>query len=101
MRPKYSEISWDAGYFRFFFNALVAEAIKWAIEQRMRCVNLSPGTDVSKTRCGASAVTTQNAVLVSSERRGQLVFRPLTELNERSRQGNVLGSLVDRARRFG
>jgi len=79
----------------------VAEAIKWAIEQRFRFVNLSPGTDVSKTRWGASAITTHNGVLVSPERRGQLVFRVLTELNERSRQGKVLGSLVARARRLG
>ena len=79
----------------------VAEAIKWAIEQRFRAVNLSPGTDVSKTRWGASAVTTHNGILVSSERRGQLVFRILNELNERSRQGKVLAPLVDRARRLG
>jgi CelD/BcsL family acetyltransferase involved in cellulose biosynthesis len=79
----------------------VAEAIKWAIEQRFRAVNLSPGTDVSKTRWGASAVATHNGVLVSPERRGQLVFRALTELNERSRQGKVLGSLIARARRLG
>ena len=79
----------------------VAETIKWAIERGFRAVNLSPGTDVSKTRWGASAITTHNGVLVSPERRGQLVFRVLTELNERSQQGKVLGSLVDRARRLG
>jgi hypothetical protein len=79
----------------------VAEAIKWAIEQRFRLVNLSPGTDVSKTRWGAEAITTYNGVLVSPERRGQLVFRLLTELNERSLQGKTLGSLVNRARRLG
>jgi CelD/BcsL family acetyltransferase involved in cellulose biosynthesis len=79
----------------------VAEAIKWAIEQRFRAVNLSPGTDVSKTRWGAEAVATHNGVLVSPQRRGQLMFRVMTELNERSRQGKVLGSLVGRARRHG
>ncbi|MEI9942318.1 MAG: GNAT family N-acetyltransferase [Pseudomonadota bacterium] len=80
----------------------VAEAIKWAIERRFRAVNLSPGTDVSKTRWGASAVTTHNGVLVSSERRGQVVFRLLTELNERSgQQGKALRTLLDRARRLG
>jgi hypothetical protein len=67
----------------------------------MRSVNLSPGTDVSKTRWGASAIETHNGILVSPERRGQFVFRVLTELNERSRQGKVLGSLIGRARRLG
>ncbi|MEI9948145.1 MAG: GNAT family N-acetyltransferase [Pseudomonadota bacterium] len=79
----------------------VAEAIKWAIERRFRLVNLSPGTDVSKTRWGASVVTTHSGILVSPERRSQLAFRLLTELNERSRQGKVLGALLNRARRIG
>jgi len=79
----------------------VAETLKWAIEQGMRRVNLSPGTDVSKTRWGAESIVTHNGVLVSPQRRGQLVFHVLTELNERSRQGKVLGSLVARARRLG
>ena len=79
----------------------VAETLKWAIAQGIRSVNLSPGTDVSKTRWGASPIVMNNGILVSPERRGQLVFRVLTELNERSRQAKVLGSLVDRARRLG
>jgi len=79
----------------------VAETLKWAIEQGIRRVNLSPGTDVSKTRWGADPIATHNGVLVSPQRRGQLVFHVLSELNERSRQGKVLGSLVARARRLG
>jgi len=79
----------------------VAETLKWAVEQRIKSVNLSPGTDISKTRWGASAITTHNGVWVSSSRRGQWVFRALTELNERSRQGKVLSSLIARARRLG
>jgi len=79
----------------------VAETLKWAIEQRIRYVNLSPGTDISKTRWGAAPIATHNGVLVSPGRRGQWVFRVLTELNERSRQGKILGSLVARARRLG
>lgn len=79
----------------------VAETLKWAIEQRFSQVNLSPGTDISKTRWGSIAVATHNGVLVSASRRGQLVFRVLTELNERSRNGKVWGSLIARARRLG
>lgn len=79
----------------------VAETIKWAIAAGFARVNLSPGTDVSKTRWGAAEVVMHNGVLVSSERRGQLVFRVLSELNERSRKGKLLGALVARARRRG
>ena len=79
----------------------VAETLKWAIEQGIRSVNLSPGTDVSKTRWGASAIALHNGVLVSSQRRSRLVFRVVTELNERSKKGMILGSLVARARRLG
>ncbi|HEY0465626.1 MAG TPA: GNAT family N-acetyltransferase [Polyangiaceae bacterium] len=79
----------------------VAEAIKWAIERRFRFVNLSPGTDVSKTRWGASIVATHSGILLSPERRGQLLFRIFNELSERSRRGKILGSLIDRARRLG
>jgi len=79
----------------------VAETFKWAIENGIQRVNLSPGTDVSKTRWGATPIVMHNGVLVSPDRRGQLVFRALTELNERSRQANILGSLLARARRLG
>ncbi len=79
----------------------VAETFKWAIERGIRSVNLSPGTDVSKTRWGATPIAMHNGVLVSPERRGQLVFRVLSELNERSRQAKDLGSLAARARRLG
>ena len=79
----------------------VAETLKWAIEQGLRKVNLSPGTDISKTRWGAAAIATHHGVLVSPGRRGQWMFRVLTELNERSRQGKIWTSLVARARRLG
>ena len=79
----------------------VAEAIKWAIENQMKLVNLSPGTDVSKTRWGATAITTNSGVLLSSTRRGKLAFGMLTELSQRSRPGTLLGKVVERARRHG
>ena len=79
----------------------VAESIKWAIDNRFRLVNLSPGTDISKTRWGATPITTVNGVLLSPTRRGKWVFRVAAELNERSRSGTLLGKVVDRARRLG
>ena len=79
----------------------VAEALKWAIEHEFKLVNLSPGTDVSKTRWSATGITTGNGVLLSPTRRGRLVFGMLTELNERSRPGTMLGKFLDHARRHG
>jgi len=77
----------------------VAEAIKWAIHNRLRMVNLSPGTDVSKTRWGAEQAVTCDGVLVSPTTRARWVFGALTELNLRSRPGTPLGRVVDRIRR--
>jgi len=79
----------------------VAETIKWAIERRFRTVNLSPGTDVSKTRWGAVPITTGNGVLVSPTPRARLVFRMLSEVNQRSRPGTLLGKVLNGARRVG
>ena len=51
----------------------VAESIKWAIERKMRVVNLSTGTDVSKTRWGPTSYTSCYGVLSSPSLRGPLV----------------------------
>ena len=79
----------------------VAETIKWAIERQVRLVNLSPGTDVSKTRWGASTVTTESGVLISPTRRGRAVFGVVGGLNRHSRPGTLLGKMFARARRKG
>ena len=51
----------------------VAEAIRWAIDARLRFVNLSPGRDVSKTRWGPCELTFHAAYLRSHSLRGALV----------------------------
>jgi CelD/BcsL family acetyltransferase involved in cellulose biosynthesis len=79
----------------------VAEAVKWAIERKVRLLNLSPGTDVSKTRWGAQPVTTCGGVLLSQRRRGRLAFEMLQELTRRSQPGTLLGTVVSLARRRG
>lgn len=79
----------------------VAESLKWAIDNRFKLVNLSPGTDVSKTRWGAESVTTCSGVLRSHTPRGRLMLALLTELDERSRKGTLLGKLIGYARRHG
>ena len=79
----------------------VAETLKWAIEHGFRSVNLSPGTDVSKTRWGALPFTTCNGVWVSPTPRARLVFRLMSEVNARSRPGSLIGDLLNRGRRVG
>jgi len=77
----------------------VAEAIKWAIERKVRLVNLSPGTDISKTRWGPSAITTCDGVLCSPTLRGRLTRHAMDELNDRSGRGTWLAHIVDLGRR--
>ena len=50
----------------------VAEAIKLAIDWKLRWVNLSTGSDVSKTRWAPQEVVYREATLVSSTLRGKL-----------------------------
>lgn len=79
----------------------VAETLKWAIEHGIRQVNLSPGTDVSKTRWGATPIITRDGVLLSSTRRGRMAFGVLSELKERSRPGTLLSRVIGLAQRQG
>jgi CelD/BcsL family acetyltransferase involved in cellulose biosynthesis len=79
----------------------VAESIKWAIERQFRLVNLSPGTDVSKTRWGATPITTCDGVLLSNTKRGQVAFGVLSELNRRSAPGTFLARILKVAKRQG
>ncbi|MFT3907341.1 MAG: GNAT family N-acetyltransferase [Steroidobacteraceae bacterium] len=53
----------------------VAEAIKWAIEQGLKTVNLSPGNDVSKTRWSPDEVRYRRAVLPTPSLRGPILHR--------------------------
>lgn len=52
----------------------VAEALKWAIEQGMRTVNLSPGNDVSKTRWGPEEIRHDRGLVPSPSLRGRIVL---------------------------
>ena len=79
----------------------VAESVKWAIERQYRVINLSPGTDVSKTRWGATPSTTCEGILLSNTRRAKVAFGMLNELHQRSGPGTFLGRVVNVARRHG
>lgn len=66
-----------SGYDRAFaqysvMTTTVAEAIKYAIAQGLKTVNLSTGNDVSKVRWNPVEVLTRQALLVSPSRRGEL-----------------------------
>lgn len=75
----------------------VAEAIRWAIDQRFSVVNLSPGRDVSKTRWDPIEIPYREVMLPSQSLRGGLVQRAYLELSDRSTR---LGQLASFARRF-
>jgi CelD/BcsL family acetyltransferase involved in cellulose biosynthesis len=54
---------------------LVTEAIKYAIERKLTTVNLSAGTDVSKTRWGARAVPFSEAIQLRDRARSKLASK--------------------------
>ena len=77
----------------------VAEAIKWAIERKLRVVNLSCGTDVSKTRWGPDVVTTCSGIWVSSRAGAQLKWELAASFNRGSRRLGWLSPLFRLVRR--
>ncbi|HMI83105.1 MAG TPA: GNAT family N-acetyltransferase [Polyangiaceae bacterium] len=75
----------------------VAEAIKYAIEQQFKTVNLSTGNDVSKTRWNPAEVVFRQASIVSPSRRGELTH----EVYRRARKAvSESAPLRDLAARF-
>jgi CelD/BcsL family acetyltransferase involved in cellulose biosynthesis len=64
--PRYSKYS--------VMTTVVAESIKYAIAQGLRSVNLSTGSDVSKTRWGPEEVTYSDWLVVSPAPRGRAVY---------------------------
>lgn len=67
---------YDPAWGRFsVMTTLVAEAIKWAMREGLRTVNLSTGTDVSKTRWGPIEHVYRELAQSSPGRRGRLAWR--------------------------
>jgi CelD/BcsL family acetyltransferase involved in cellulose biosynthesis len=54
---------------------LLAEALKWAVEQKIRLVNLSVGADVSKLRWHPTPTIYRSAVQVAPGLRSRLAYR--------------------------
>jgi CelD/BcsL family acetyltransferase involved in cellulose biosynthesis len=74
----------------------VAEAIKYAIEQRFATVNLSTGNDVSKTRWSPDEYVFRQASIVSPSRRGEFTH----EIYLRARRAVESAPLRNVAARF-
>jgi CelD/BcsL family acetyltransferase involved in cellulose biosynthesis len=64
---------------------LVAEAIKWAIAQGLKHVNLSTGTDVSKTRWRPESIVYHGGVALASDLRSRSSFYVVDRLRRMSR----------------
>ncbi|MGH7783529.1 MAG: GNAT family N-acetyltransferase, partial [Candidatus Binatia bacterium] len=77
---------------------VVAESIKWAIENRLRVVNLSTGNHVSKTRWGPKEITFRQGVQVSPKWWGQLAFATYSKAHSMSPDTH-LGLLLNNLRR--
>lgn len=79
----------------------VAETIKWAIQRRLRLVNLSTGTDVSKTRWSPSLDTTCNGLLVSPTWPAQLKLKFAREVDRRDQSWSGFSRFLNLGRRRG
>jgi CelD/BcsL family acetyltransferase involved in cellulose biosynthesis len=67
---------YDMSWAKFsVMTTLVAESLKWAVNQRLKIVNLSAGRDVSKDRWDPKAVTFCSAVQIAPTRRASVAFR--------------------------
>jgi CelD/BcsL family acetyltransferase involved in cellulose biosynthesis len=86
-----------AGY--SVMTTLLAEAIKWAIQQRLRLVGLSTGNDVSKLRWGPRSVVFRSALQVGTAWRSALAFRAYNQVLEAREHDSPLGKLLTVARR--
>jgi len=78
---------------------VLAEAIKWSIENGVRVVNLSTGSDVSKLRWSPRSASFRDGVLVSPTARGALAYRAFTAAKEHAESGGTLGRLLRSLRR--
>jgi CelD/BcsL family acetyltransferase involved in cellulose biosynthesis len=77
----------------------VAEAIKWAIEQGLSLVNLSTGTDVSKTRWRPEQVTFHEVVQVAPHLRGRISYAMYQTMATKVRSSNWMQVVLAGLRR--
>jgi len=77
---------------------VVAESIKWAIENHFDVVNLSTGNDVSKLRWGPKEITFRQGVQVAPGLRSRLAFTAYSEVQSLS-QNTEWGQILNKVRR--
>ena len=78
---------------------LLAEAIKWAIDRRLRLVGLSTGRDVSKLRWGPQSVVFRSALQVTPGWQSALAFRAYHQMLQARDDDSALARLLTLARR--
>jgi CelD/BcsL family acetyltransferase involved in cellulose biosynthesis len=78
---------------------VVAESIKWAIQQGLDGVDLSTGRDLSKLRWKPTEIVTCEGVQSSSRRLRQLAAGAYLRVAERATPNSVLGRILSSARR--
>lgn len=66
---------------------VVAETVRWAIDNGIKIVNLSSGKDVSKTRWRPSELVYRNGICLSPGTRGKLAFEAYRAVVRGSRRG--------------
>jgi CelD/BcsL family acetyltransferase involved in cellulose biosynthesis len=77
----------------------VAEAIRYAISQKLELVNLSTGTDISKTRWRPVTIPTRESLLISPTLRAKLAYgfyRRAVALAQRDPVRSVISRLISR-----
>ena len=75
---------YDVAWARYsVMTTLVAEALKWAIDQDLRIVNLSTGTDVSKSRWRPDQITYAGGFQVSRTPWARLAFNSIQYMRDK------------------
>ena len=78
---------------------LVAEAIKWSIDQGLRSVSLSTGRDVSKLRWGPEEALFRPTLELSPGWRSQLAFKAYHQLFQMRASNSAFNKLLTAIRR--
>lgn len=77
----------------------VAEAIQWAIRNKLSIVNLSTGTDVSKTRWRPNEVTFHEIIQIAPHLRGKVAYTMYETVADKVRSSKWLQGVLAGLRR--
>jgi len=83
---------YDPAYARYsVMTTMLAEAIKWAIENHLTLVNLSTGNDASKARWGPREIVFREAVMVRPRMRARLAHGAVAVARAAARSAWIAG----------